>query len=138
MTGRGQRMIDKIEEINEMLGENPSMLEWLYGISLSDPYEYDDTQGQGFPLKLEKTKGKKRWSSIVQRGPYFKEIMEPYVHLNARLSVNGKIYNLEPEEEKVAGFYATRIRADAKDISKTQYTKLEQFNKNFWKNLWNI
>jgi DNA topoisomerase-1 len=109
------------------------MLNWLYDIRLSPPYEYDDTQGQGFPLKLEKTKGKKRWSSIVQRGPYFKEIMEPYVRLNASLSINGKIYNLEPEEEKVAGFYATRIRADAKDIAKTQYTKLEKFNQNFWK-----
>jgi DNA topoisomerase-1 len=133
MKGKGEAMIKKIEQINKMLGENPSMLKWSTGISLSPPYEYDDTQGQGFPLKLEKTKGKKRWSSIVQRGPYFKEIMEPYVRLNAILSINGKIYNLEPEEEKVAGFYATRIRADAKDTAKTQYTKLEQFNKNFWK-----
>jgi DNA topoisomerase-1 len=133
MKGKGEAMIKKIEQINKMLGENPSMLKWSTGISLSPPYEYDDTQGQGFPLKLEKTKGTKRWSSIVQRGPYFKEIMEPYVHLNASLSINGKIYNLEPEEEKVAGFYATRIRADAKDTAKTQYTKLEQFNKNFWK-----
>ena len=133
MTGRGQRMNDKIKEINEMLGKNPSMLDWEDDISLSEPYEYDDTQGQGFPLKLEKTKGQKRWSSIVQRGPYFKEIMEPYVPLNAKLSIKGKIYNLNPEEEKVAGFYASRMIADAKDIAKTQYTKLEQFNKNFWK-----
>ena len=136
MTGRGKAMIEKIEKINEMLGENPSMLKWLYGISLSDPYEYDDTQEQGFPLKLEKTKGQKRWSSIIQRGPYFKEIMEPYVPLNASLFITkGKRieYKLTPKEEKVAGFYATRIRADAKDIAKTQYTKLEKFNQNFWK-----
>ena len=133
MKGKGEAMIKKIEQINKMLGENPSMLKWSSGISLSKPYEYDDTQGQGFPLKLEKTKGQKRWSSIVQRGPYFKEIMEPYVPLNASLSINGKIYRLTQEEEKVAGFYATRIRADAKDTSKTQYTKLEKFNQNFWK-----
>jgi DNA topoisomerase IB len=132
MSGRGKGMIAKIEKINKMIGQNPSKLTWN-GIKLSEPYEFKDIQEQGFPLKLEKTKGQKRWSSIIQRGPYFKEIMEPYVPLNASLSINGKIYKLTPKEEKVAGFYATRIRADAKDIAKTQYTKLEKFNQNFWK-----
>ena len=132
MSGRGKGMNATIEKINKMLVQHPEKLTWN-GIKLSEPYEFKDTQEQGFPLKLEKTKGQKRWSSIIQRGPYFKEIMEPYVPLNANLSIKGKIYNLTPEEEKVAGFYANRIIADNQERATIKYTKLEKFNENFWK-----
>ena len=137
MTGRGKGMIAKIEEINRILQKNPSKLKWINGIFLSEPYEFDDTQQQEFSLKLKETKGKKKWNSIIQRGPYFKEIMEPYHPLNASLSIKDKTgkkitYNLTPREEKVAGFYAKRIIADTKAGATNIYTTLETFNKNFW------
>ena len=142
MTSNSKHTIGKIEEINKMLGQNPSKLKWIDGIFLSEPYEFDDTQHQDFQLKLKETKGKKKWSSIIQRGPYFKEIMEPYRPLDAILSINKdgrKItYNLTPEEEKVAGFYAKRIIADNKPGVTNVYTKLETFNKNFWNDFENI
>ena len=138
--GRGQALIANIEKINSILEDED--LEWKDGISLSKPYVPDDTQ----VLSFEVTPGRK-WDSIIQRGPYFSEIMEPYEHLGASLGLksNPKIkYKLEPEEEKIARFYVKRMIAETGDNITVRYTTTKEsdtkqqkevfalFNKNFW------
>ena len=108
MKGVGKTLIENIEKRNYELTVKD--LKWKDGISLSEPYEPDETQ----VLSLDGTPGKK-WDSITQYGPYFTEIMEPYKILGATLSVRGNKLKLSPTEEKIAGFYAKRIIAEIKD-----------------------
>ena len=140
MKGRGKALIANIEKINSNLKDTD--LKWKDGISLSGPYVPDDRQ----VLSFEVTPGRK-WDSIIQRGPYFSEIMEPYEHLGASLWLKSnpeKKYKLNPKEEKIAGFYAKRMISEAGDNITVTYTKTKEsdtkqqkqvfalFNKNFW------
>ena len=137
MKGVGKTLIENIEKRNYELTVKD--LKWKDGISLSEPYEPDETQ----VLSLDGTPGKK-WDSITQYGPYFTEIMEPYKILGATLSVRGNKLKLSPTEEKIAGFYAKRIIAEIKDkntitftrVSKTEKPEYKEkrdlFNTNFW------
>ena len=136
--GRSKANIANIEKVNSILKDQD--LIWKYKISLSKPYEFNATQ----VLSFDVTSGRK-WDSIVQQGPYFTEIMEPYKPLGASLFLGEQEYKLKPEEEKVAGFYARRKIAEEKDnITKTYTRPIKHeteaqkqarilFNKNFWK-----
>ena len=127
-----------IEKVNSILTDKD--LRWKYNIYLSKPSEFNAEQ----VLSFDVTSGRK-WDSILQQGPYFAEIMEPYKHLGASLYLREKEYKLKPEEEKVAGFYARRKIAEEKDnITKTYTRPIKHeteaqkqarilFNKNFWK-----
>ena len=140
MKGRGKALIANIEKINSNLKDTD--LKWKDGISLSGPYVPDDRQ----VLSFEVTPGRK-WDSIIQRGPYFSEIMEPYEHLGASLWLKSnpeKKYKLNPKEEKIARFYVKRMISEAGDNITVTYTKTKEsdtkqqkkvfalFNKNFW------
>ena len=136
--GRSRANIENIEKINSIL-ENED-LEWKYNIYLENPEEFENTQ----VLSFDVTSGRK-WDSIVQQGPYFTEIMEPYKRLGASLFLRGTEYKLKAEEEKVARFYAERKITEEKDNITKTYTRpiknetedqrdaRELFNQNFWK-----
>jgi DNA topoisomerase IB len=138
LTSTSGKVSAKIDEINEKLSAKD--LRWTKSISL-EFYKFNDKQ----ILDLGSTKG--RWDSIIQNGPYFSEIVEPYKFLGASLSVIGKsnsVYKLNPIEEKIASFYAKRKIAEEKDSITIFYTKPKNrekpaekemrgiFNKNFW------
>jgi DNA topoisomerase-1 len=140
MKGRGKTLIENIEKINSILKDKD--LKWKDNISLSKPYVPDERQ----VLSFEVTPGRK-WDSIIQRGPYFSEIMHPYEHLGASLSLksNPKIkYTLNPIEEKIAQFYVKRMVSEAGDNITVRYTTTNKrdttkqkkgfniFNINFW------
>jgi DNA topoisomerase-1 len=140
MKGRGKALIANIEKINSNLKDTD--LKWKDSISLSKPYVPDDRQVLSFKV----TPGRK-WDSIIQRGPYFSEIMEPYEHLGASLWLKSnpeKKYKLNPKEEKIARFYAKRMLSEAGDNITVTYTTTKEsdtkqqkevfalFNKNFW------
>jgi DNA topoisomerase-1 len=74
-----------------------------------------------------------KWVSIVQNGPCFTHILEPYQPLGCKLMYDGKMYKLKPEEEKVAMLYAKRIVSEKHGSVVERLTKDEVFNKNFWK-----
>jgi DNA topoisomerase-1 len=83
-------------------------------------------------IQQQPTKSGKRWSHIIQKGPYFAHIFEPYTRLNASLIYNGKKYTLTDKEEKIACFYARRIISEEKGGVVEMLTKDPLFNKNFW------
>ena len=140
LVGSSAKANEKIKEITAKLTE--SDLTWN-NISL-EPYEFDDKPAISFGGK----EGVK-WESLVHNGPYFTEIMEPYVPLGASLrnKTTNKVYILRPNEEKIAGFYAERIITD--ETSSVCYTKpnvnekpnqknaRDTFNKNFWNDFQN-
>jgi len=140
MKGRGKALIENIEKINSNLKDTD--LQWKDNIYLSKPYVPNDRQ----VLSFEVTPGRK-WDSIIQRGPYFSEIMEPYEHLGASLWLksNPRLkYKLNPKEEKIARFYVKRMISEAGDNITVRYTTTNEsdteeqkkgfkiFNINFW------
>jgi DNA topoisomerase-1 len=140
MKGRGKALIENIEKTNSILKDTD--LQWKDNIYLSKPYVPNDRQ----VLSFEVTLGRK-WDSIIQRGPYFSEIMEPYEHLGASLWLksNPRLkYKLNPKEEKIARFYVKRMVSEAGDNITVRYTTTKEsdtkeqkeafkiFNINFW------
>jgi DNA topoisomerase-1 len=127
MTSRGKDNIKIIEDINKVLRD--SDLNAGGGIFLSKPYEFTEEQISWWK---EEEKGGDKWKSIVQLGPYFVDIMEPYQPLGASLTLRGVTYKLNPTEEKIASFYANRIIAEKKPGITVRWTEDDEFNKNFW------
>ena len=129
LTTKGKKNIERIEKINK--GLKPSKLKWK-GLILSKPYEFVVTQ-QAWWEPSEKKDDKVRWVSIVQRGPYFKDLMEPYKPIGGSLMYGGKNYKLTPKEEKVAVLYAKRLLSEKSGTITQLVTKDAVFNRNFWK-----
>ena len=129
MTSRGKDNIKIIEDINKNLRD--SDLNAGGNIFLSKPYEFTEEQISWWKEK-EEEKGGNKWESIVQLGPYFEDIMEPYQPLGASLILRGVSYKLNPAEEKIASFYANRIIAEKNPKITVLWTKDDEFNKNFW------
>lgn len=132
MTGKGIKNIERIESINQKLSSKD--LEWERGIKLGEPYEFDVEAAAwwGGVVQPPGIGGKKRWTSLRQNGPYFKDLLEPYEHLRSFLTYNGKRYYLNPEEEKIASFYAKRKISEASGGIVDELTKDKVFNDNFW------
>ena len=134
----GNPTLKNIEEINSRLMKEDLQVEDS-GIYLSEPYVLDATQ----VLSFDVTPGRK-WDSIIQRGPYFSEIMKPYEYLGASLYLDDQEYKLTREEEKFASLYAKRMISEDKGNITLTYTKPSAndnsakrkarnlFNKNFW------
>lgn len=129
LTTKGKKNIERIEKINK--GLKPSKLKWK-GLILSKPYEFVITQ-QAWWEPREKKNDKVRWVSIIQRGPYFKDLMEPYKPIGGSLMYGGKNYKLTPTEEKVAVLYAKRLLSEKSGTITELLTKDAVFNRNFWK-----
>lgn len=122
--------INLIEEINKTLSIDE--LEWNSDISLSLPYLFkEDKDGEWWKEKKADTK----WNSIIQKGPYFYELMNPYIPLGAYVIVDGKEIHLEPEEERIVRFYVNRIISESKQKVTTKCTEDEYFNRNFFNDL---
>jgi DNA topoisomerase-1 len=131
MKSRGKANIARMEEINSKM--KPVQLK--YGdISLAKPYLYTEVEqtwhkGEAAACK----KGDKQWNSIVQQGPYFVDLLEPYQPLGAVLVYNkGTKYKLTAKQEKIAGFYAKRLISEQKGGVTIFLTEDPVFNKNFW------
>jgi DNA topoisomerase-1 len=129
MTSRGKKNIEQVESINRKL--KPRNLKWKNNISVSEPYEFDEEITAWWATSDTGLDGK-RWDSLKQNGPYFKDLSEPYKPLGASLIYDGKKYKLTPEEEKIASFYAKRKISEASGGVVDEWTKDSVFNNNFW------
>jgi DNA topoisomerase-1 len=132
MKSSGKANIERMESINSAM--RASQLKFG-DITLSKPYLYKDTEQTWHqePDAPMCKKGDKQWTSILQQGPYFVDLMEPYEHLGAVLIYDkGARYKLTPKQEKIAGFYAKRIISEQKGGVTIFLTKDTVFNKNFW------
>lgn len=130
MTSRAKKNVERIEKIHSGLTKKD--LKWVKGITLSTPYEFD-LEAATWWKQEDKANDGRKWTSIVQRGPYFVDIMEPYIPLGASLTYEGKKYKLTPAEEKIASFYAKRLISEAAGGVVDEWTKDKVFNNNFWK-----
>jgi DNA topoisomerase-1 len=133
MKSRGKANISRMEEINSSM--KPSQLKFGNFI-LSKPYIYKDVEQTWHKAGAEAAmckKGDKQWNSIIQQGPYFVDLVEPYEHLGGILIYDkGARYKLTPKQEKIASFYAKRIISEQKGGVTIFLTKDPVFNKNFW------
>ena len=128
---KGAKNIDLIEKINKNLSEK--QLEWN-GLQLSRPYEFlegEQTWWHSDEAKRPKKPGE-RWVSIVQQGPYFTHIYEPYVAIGGQLMYDGVMYDLTPTEEEIAMLYARRLLSEENESVVVKLTKDTTFNNNFW------
>lgn len=128
MTSVAKKNIARIEEINNSL--TLAKLKWKNNITLSKPFLYEIKVQQWWKDDIKK--GGKKWTSLIQKGPYFTHIMQPYKFLGASLRYDGKDYKLSSKEEKVASFYAKRIISEKGGGVIEELTKDKVFNNNFW------
>jgi DNA topoisomerase-1 len=128
LTTRGRKNIERIENINKKI--TAAKLNWN-GLELSKPYEWGTAQQSWWDTEQSKTPGE-RWVSIVQRGPYFTHLEDPYQPLGGKLMYGGRMYDLTPQEEKVAMLYAKRLVSEEAGGVVDHLTKDKVFNKNFW------
>jgi DNA topoisomerase-1 len=128
LTSVGKKNIERIENINKKIPTKK--LHW-HGLVLGKPHEWGVAQQSWWDAENEKKKGG-RWVSIVQRGPYFTHIEEPYKLIGGKLMYNGRMYKLTPEEEKVAVLYAKRLASEESGGVVDRLTKQGVFNDNFW------
>jgi len=81
--------------------------------------------------RFKQGKGAVRWKTLEHNGPYFKHLYEsPADRLGVSLIYDGKSYEMTPEEEEVASFYAKRIITEEKSTKK--YLDKKEFNVNFF------
>ncbi len=125
---RGKANIARIEAINKSI--TASKLKWR-GLELSKPYEWGTAQQNWWNTEKSKKPGEK-WVSVVQRGPYFTHLENPYQPLGGKLMYAGRSYKLTPKEEKVAMLYAKRLVSEEGGGVVDRLTKDSVFNKNFW------
>ena len=130
LTSKGKKNIERVESINRKLKTKD--LKWENGIVLGEPYEFD-VEASVWWGELKPNKKGKRWTSLRQNGPYFKDLLEPYQPLGASLTYEGRSYPLTAEEEKIASFYAKRKISEASGGVVDEWTKDRVFNDNFWK-----
>ena len=128
---RGEKNIRLVENINTNLDKK--QLEWR-GLQLSKPYEFleaEQTWWHSEEARRPKKQGD-RWTSIVQQGPYFTHIYEPYVVVGGKLMYDGAMYDLTSTEEEMAMLYAKRLFSEENEDVVVKLTKDTTFNQNFW------
>ena len=76
--------------------------------------------------------GEKKWSSIVQSGPYFPHLSEPYKSLNGEIMYKGKKYKLSQSEEKAAVLWADLLYRESLGNLTERRSADSTFRKNYW------
>lgn len=129
IVGSGKKNIQHIK--NTIKNLSPNDLRFSNSITLSNPFkvrenlvyiaEYDDNGDN--------------WKTLEYTyGPYFNHLSEPYIPLGASLKYGNTLYPLEPEEERVASYYASqKINDDSGETAAgMKGTKDSTFNTNYW------
>lgn len=129
LTSRAKKNVEKIENIHSLIKAKD--LNLGNGIKLSKPFRDELVQCQWWdaPCDLNETA---KWFSLSHQGPYFTHLMEPYLPHKAALIYDKKKYVLEPQEEKIANFYARRIISEQGGTITIFLTRDPVFNKNFF------
>ena len=127
-TSQAKKNMSIIESVHKKL--TPAKLR--YGdIQLSTPYLFDTEAEDWWEAGAPNVKGE-RWQTLTQRGPYFASLMQPYESLGATITYDGKEYELDPEEERIASFYARRLISEEEGGVTDLWTQDATFNRNFW------
>ena len=130
MTSVGQKNNDRVSGLNGKF--TTKTLKWKNGITLSKPVLYEEDAQDWFGDLGGGAKGGPRWNTLVQQGPYFTQLVVPYVPIGISLTYDGKKYPLNASEEQVAVFYAKRLISEASGGVVDEWTKDKIFNSNYW------
>ena len=128
LTSKAKKNITRIEKIHSQLKKKH--LKGI-GYNLEKPQRTETQQCRWWDEGCM-TRQKEKWRTLKHNGPYFTHIFEPYEPHNAPLIYNGVKYNLSPDEEKVANFYARRIISEEAGTVTVLWTQDKVFNNNFW------
>ena len=129
MTSVGQKNNDRVSDLNSKF--TTKTLKWKNGITLSKPVLYKEDAQDWFG-DLGGAKGGYRWKTLVQQGPYFTQLVVPYVPIGISLTYDGKKYLLNASEEQVAVFYTKRLISEASGGVVDEWTKDKIFQSNYW------
>nr|QBK88009.1 MAG: DNA topoisomerase I [Marseillevirus LCMAC202] len=129
MTSKAKKNIERIEGIHFKL--KPADLKFTEDIVLDKPYIFELEQCAWWDEDCKIAKGQK-WSTLVHNGPYFTHLVEPYEPHGAPIVYTNVEYDLTPQEERIANFYARRIISEKSGNVTQLWTKDKVFNKNFW------
>tara|TARA_A100001011_G_C14300237_1_gene840407 strand:+ start:566 stop:2863 length:2298 start_codon:yes stop_codon:yes gene_type:complete len=129
--GTAKKNNKRIQDINKLL-TNTQLNRFGNGVKLTKPYLFEETVAEWWLDNITSPTTKK-WNSIIQQGPYFTHLEEPYLSLNSSLIYSGKKYKLTPREEKIALFYASRKSGENKGTVNDKFTEDPIFNTNFFK-----
>ena len=127
MNSRAKKNLERVEEIHRRLTSKDLSFD---GITLSKPelFELEQCNWWEGECKFGEIQ---QWKTLSHNGPYFKDL-EPYKAHRAPLVYAGKKYELSPQEEKAANYYAQRIVSERSPNITVYWTKDKTFNENFW------
>lgn len=134
MTSKAKKNIERVEGINTQL-KPADFSKFQPDLKIEKPKKYELTQFTWWQTPsggTSATSATRKWDTLEHKGPYFSSIMEPYEPHGAPLIYNGEKYSLNPEEERVASFYARRIISEQAGNVAQKWTQDAVFNKNFW------
>ena len=129
MTSKAKKNVERIEGIHSKL--KPVDLKFTADITLDKPRLFELEQCAWWDEDCKIAQGQK-WSTLIHNGPYFTHLLEPYQPIVAPIVYDGIEYDLTPEEERIANFYARRIISENSGNVAQILTKDKVFNKNFW------
>lgn len=128
LTSRAKKNIARIEDIHSAIKAVDLK---IAGIKLSKPTLFQPEQCKWWEEDCDIQEGQK-WTTLSHHGPYFGHLSEPYEPHGAPLIYDGEEYELEPEEEYIANFYARRIISEEDGNVAISNITDPTFNKNFW------
>ncbi len=131
LTSRAKKNIERIESIHSQL--KAAHLNVGNGVKLEKPVLFELEQCNWWSDGPCAPGESKKWDTLEHNGPYFTHLMEPYVPHKAPLVYEGKKYVLEPEEERIANFYARRLISEQGGTITIFLTQDKVFNDNYWK-----
>jgi DNA topoisomerase-1 len=129
MTSISAKNLERIAAIHKAL--KPPNLKFG-DIILAQPYLFSAETKSWWDTGLNIVPYGNKWNSIVQRGPYFPGLMEPYKPLGAFLIYDGIKYPLNPKEEQVSGFFAVKMTSEESGTASTEDTTDPVFTGNYW------
>jgi len=130
LTSKAKKNVDRIEGIHSKLSD--ADLKISETIKLSKPSLFKLEQCEWWDTNCLDKDEETKWNTLIHNGPYFIHIMEPYEPHGTPIVYDGIDYILNPEEERVANFYARRIISEEAGNVIAKLTEDSVFNKNFW------
>ncbi len=128
MTSRAKKNVERIEGIHSKL--TAADLKFTPDIRLSKPHLFKLEQCAWWDTECKREQEK--WSTLSHNGPYFTHLYEPYEPHGVPILYNDVEYELNPQEERIANFYARRIISESSGNVAQIWTTDKVFNKNFW------
>ena len=126
LKGSSKRNIEEVERVHKILRAKDLVSE---NVKLEKPTLFVLEIQENIELKKETGK---KWESIVQNGPYFPHLSDPFKTINATLTYKGKKYKLNRNEETAAILWADLLYRESLGNLTEKRSADSVFRKNYW------